>query len=120
MSVKTLWKATDPLAETKRCHEETLQLYRQFASCLGAGIQDVFGPYKHSPHSQLCETFNAKLRTSWRDERETSYETFSVEKCGINLYLLTQISSTVSFSKPYEYIPHYPSLFLNIIFCIII
>jgi hypothetical protein len=120
MPVKTRWKATDPLAETKRCHAETLQLYRQFASCLGAGIQDVFGPYKHSPHSQLSETFNAKLRTSWRDARETSYETFSGEKCGINLDLVTQISSIVSFPKSYEYIPRSLFLFLNIIFCIII
>ena len=49
-----------------------LQLYRQFAACMGVGIQDVFGPSKHSPQSQLSETFNAKLRTGWRNARETA------------------------------------------------
>ena len=72
MSVKTRGKATNPLAETKRCHAKTLQLYRQFAACMGVGTQDVFGLCKHSPQSQLSETFNAKLRTSWRNARETT------------------------------------------------
>ena len=72
MPVKTRGDATDPPAETKRCHAKILQLYRQFAACMGAGTQDVFSPSKHSPQSQLSETFNAKLRTGWRNAGETT------------------------------------------------
>jgi hypothetical protein len=72
MPVRTRGKATDPLTETKCRHAQILQLYCQFAVCLGAGIQDVFSPYKQSPHSQLSETVNAKLRTGWRDARKST------------------------------------------------
>jgi len=72
MPVKTRGEATDPRAETKRCHAKTLQLYRQFAACVGVGAQNVFGPSKHSQQYQLSETFNAKLRRGWRNARETT------------------------------------------------
>jgi len=72
MPVKIRWEANNSRAETKRCHVKTLQLYRQFAACMGARTQDVFSPSKHSPQSQLSETFNAKLRTGWRNARETT------------------------------------------------
>jgi len=39
---------------------------------MGARIQDVFGPSKYSAQSQLSETFNDKLRTDWRNARETT------------------------------------------------
>ena len=72
MPVKTRGETTDPPAETKRCHAKILQLYQQFAACLGAGVQDFFDSSKHSPQSQLSKTFNAKLRTGWRNARETT------------------------------------------------
>jgi len=72
MPAKTRGEATDPRAETKHCHAKTLQLYRQFTTCMGVGTQDVFGPSKHSPHSPLSETFNAKLRGGWRITRKTT------------------------------------------------
>ena len=72
MPGKTRGEATDPRAKTKRCHAKALQLYRQLAACMGVGTQDVFGPSEHSPQPRLSETFNAKLRTSWRNARETA------------------------------------------------
>jgi hypothetical protein len=72
MPVKTREQATNPPAETKHCHAKILQLYQQFATCMGVGIQDVFGPSKHSSQSRLSETFNAKLRTGWWNARETT------------------------------------------------
>jgi len=81
MSVKARGEATDPRAETKRCHAKTLQLYRQSATCMGVGTQDVFGPCEPLPKSKLSETFNAKLRTGWRNARETTKETSEGEKC---------------------------------------
>jgi len=39
---------------------------------MGVGIQDVFGSSKHSPQSQLSKTSNDKLRTGWRNARETT------------------------------------------------
>ena len=65
-------KTTDPLTETKCCIAHILQLYRQFAVCMEARIQDVFGASKYSPQFQLFENFNAKLSTGWRDARETT------------------------------------------------
>jgi len=72
MPVETRGEATDPRAETKRCHAKILQLYQQSVTCMGVGTQDVFGPCEHSSQSQLSETFNAKLRTGWRNARETN------------------------------------------------
>jgi hypothetical protein len=72
MPVKTRGEAIYSRAETKRCHAKILQLYGQFATCMGVGTQDIFGSYKHSPQSQLSETFNAKLRTGWRNACETA------------------------------------------------
>jgi len=44
MPVETRGEATDPRAETERCHAKILQLYRQSAACMGVGTQDFFAP----------------------------------------------------------------------------
>jgi hypothetical protein len=61
---------------------------------MGVGTENVFGPSKHSPQSQLSENINAKLRTGWRNTHETIQEIFAADKCDINTDLLNQITAT--------------------------
>jgi hypothetical protein len=90
MLVQARGKATGTRAETKRCDAQILQLYRQLAASMGAGIQHVFVPFNHESLSQLSETFNAKLRRGWWDARETTKETSEGKKYDVNIVLLTQ------------------------------
>jgi hypothetical protein len=64
---------------------------------MGVGTQDVFGSSKHSPQSQLSETFNAKLRTGWRNARKTTYETSAGEKCINKMDILHKIQPLFPF-----------------------
>jgi hypothetical protein len=55
---------------------------------VGATIQDTIGPSKLAPQPQFPETFNAKLRTGWRDARETTEETSTGVDSNFNIDLL--------------------------------